>query len=369
MQTLADGLPQVFLAWVFAVGAVVGSFLNVVIARVPNGESIVSPGSRCPRCKKEIRWFDNLPLLSWLILRARCRSCGLPISVRYPLVELLTAVLFVAVIHLYGPTWAGLGYCALSATLVALAYIDLDTWLLPHQMTWPLLALGLASPLWNRDLSFRESWIGAAIGFALFAAIALLGEKVLKRETMGWGDVWLLAGIGGWLGWPALLPVVMLSALQGSVVGLALIAAGKGEPGRAPESTLPAAPGATRPAAPEAALPAAPEAALPAAPAAPEVALPAAPAAPVSEGGAPPPAAPAPNPAAATAPDPGAAAPADALAPTAPEAAAATADEDWVPPKHAVPYGPFLALAAIEYLLVGAVLIDGWTAIVGRLIR
>src|ERR1700738_4490388 len=233
MQDLPRGLPVAFTLWVFAVGAVVGSFLNVVIARVPKGRSIVSPGSRCPRCGSPIAWYDNIPVLSWILLRARCRNCGLPISPRYPLVEVLTGVLAVAVVQRVGPSWTAVGYFAFAATLVALAYIDLDTWLLPHQITWPLLALGLASPLWNRELTWIESFIGAAAGFALFAAIALLGEKLLKKETMGWGDVWLLAAIGAWLGWPALLPVVLLSAVQGSVVGIVLLLLGRGRAERA----------------------------------------------------------------------------------------------------------------------------------------
>jgi leader peptidase (prepilin peptidase)/N-methyltransferase len=315
---LAQGLPVAFAAWVFAVGAVVGSFLNVVIARVPKGQSIVSPGSRCPRCGNAIRWYDNIPVVSWLVLRARCRRCGLPISVRYPLVELLTAVLAVAVVRQAGPTWAAVGYFVFAACLVALAYIDLDTWLLPHQITWPLLALGIISPLWNRELPFRDSAIGAAAGFAVFAAVALFGEKVLRRETMGWGDVWLLGGIGAWLGWPALLPVVLLSAVQGAVVGSLMLALRRG-PESPPPSPLPEAPAPAEAAAPR---PAEPE----------------------------PPA------------------PAEPAAPPPPEAASQGQDEDWVPPRHAVPYGPFLALGALEYLFLGNRLVMAWNHLMFRIL-
>ncbi|HZR08459.1 MAG TPA: prepilin peptidase [Myxococcales bacterium] len=285
MQEIARGLPVAFALWTFAAGAVVGSFLNVVIARVPKGESIVSPGSRCPRCGNPIAWFDNVPIFSWLLLRARCRRCGLSISPRYPMVELLTGVLAVAIFRQQGATWAALGYFAFAATLVALSYIDLDTWLLPHQITWPLLVAGALSPIWNPVLSFLEAGIGAVAGFAAFAAVALFGEKVLKRETMGWGDVWLLAGIGAWLGWPALLPVVLLSAVQGAVVGSLLLAVRR---------------------------------------------------------------------------DRGAAPPAEP-APVSP-------DDDWVPPKHAVPYGPFLALGALEYLFFGERLVSGWNGLMFRLL-
>lgn len=280
MRAVVERAPVAFHLWVFCAGAVLGSFLNVVIARVPRGESVVSPRSRCPRCKTPIAWYDNIPIVSWLALRGRCRSCGLSISVRYPMVELLTAVIAVAIVRRFGATWVSLGLFAFCAALVALAYIDLDTWLLPHRITWPLLGIGLLSPLWNRQLELRSSLAGAAAGYAFFAAIALLGERVLRRETMGWGDVWLLSAIGAWMGWQALLPVVMLSALQGAVVGALLLAAGKD-----PAARLPAQP--------------------------------------------------------------------------------SSPDDDWVPPKHAVPYGPFLSLAALEVLLFG----DGLFAMWGHLLR
>ncbi len=289
MGEIARGMPVAFTIWLFVAGAVVGSFLNVVIARVPHGRSIVSPGSRCPRCGNPIAWYDNIPIVSWLLLRARCRHCKLPISARYLLVELITGVLAIAVFRQEGVTWAALGYFAMAAALLALSYIDLDTWLLPHEITWPLLAVGLASAAWNPALTFAASAIGAAAGFAVFAAIALFGDKVLKRETMGWGDVWLLAAIGAWLGWMALLPVVLLSAVQGSVVGSVLLATRR-EP--APPS--------------------------------------------------PPPPPPVPG-------------------PPAP-------DDEWVPPRHAVPYGPFLALGALEYLFFGDRFVAGWNHFLLRLL-
>jgi leader peptidase (prepilin peptidase)/N-methyltransferase len=297
----------------FVFGAIVGSFLNVVIARVPKGESIVSPGSRCPRCRKPIAWYDNVPIVSWLLLRAKCRNCGLPISARYPLVELLTALLALAVVKRFGFSLPALGFFTFAAALVALAYIDIDTWLLPHQITWPLLGLGLLSPLWNGSPGFPDGAIGAAAGFAVFAAIALVGEKVLKRETMGWGDVWLLAGIGAWLGWRELLPVILLSALQGSVVGIALILVGRDPSAQKdPEPAVP-------PASTNAPAPAEPPAA------------------------------------------------AGTLA-TANSPAMANSDDDWVPPRHAVPYGPFLAIAALEVLLAGPFLQSLWEKLLGKFV-
>jgi leader peptidase (prepilin peptidase)/N-methyltransferase len=291
------------LAGVAAIlGATLGSFLNVVIARVPLGLSVVSPRSRCPRCEAPIAWYDNVPVLSWLVLRARCRSCGAPIAWRYPLVELLGAGAAAASVLRHGATLAAAFELAFVLLLVALAFVDLDTWLLPHALTWPVIALGVAAAALGAGAagSLRASLAGAAAGWAAFAALSVAASRLLRKEALGFGDVWLLAGLGAFLGLPALLPVVLLASLQGSVVGLVLLAAGKGEPG-------PAEPPAPSPAAP-------PGAAAPGEPPAP--------------------------PAAADAPI--------ASAPPAP--AEAPEEPEWIPPRHAVPFGPFLALAALEWL-------------------
>jgi leader peptidase (prepilin peptidase)/N-methyltransferase len=295
--------PWVADAYVLFVGACLGSFLNVVIARLPHGRSLVSPPSSCPRCQARIAWYDNVPVFSWLALRGKCRRCAQPISGRYPVVELLTAILVFAVWRRYGGQWATLSYAAFACALVALTYIDLDTWLLPHEITWPLLALGLLSPLWNRSLPWTDSLIGAAVGFGFFAAIALVGEKLLHKETMGWGDVWLLSAIGAWLGWQALLPVVLLSAVQGSAVGAVLLFLGRG-----PAEKVRAEHEARGSRAKNEA--------------------------PTAEGGG----------------------PASSWYSSHPPAGQPPHDpdeEDWIPPPHAVPFGPFLALAALEVLLAG----------------
>src|SRR5256712_12493861 len=146
MQELARGMPVFVTIWVFVTGTVVGSFLNVVSARVPKRRSIVSPGSRCPHCGNPIAWYDNIPLLSWILLRGRCRRCGLAISVRYPLVELLMGILAVAVLRHTGPSWTALGYFVFVAALGALPYTDPASWRLPHPITLPLLSSGLLSP-------------------------------------------------------------------------------------------------------------------------------------------------------------------------------------------------------------------------------
>ena len=289
------------LGWTVLAGAVVGSFLNVVIARVPAGESIVRPRSRCPACKAFIRWYDNVPVVSWLALRARCRSCGARIPARYPVVEALGAAAAVVAVARQGPSGAAAVEFAFAAALIALAFIDIDTWLLPNAITWPLIAFGLATaPLGVTPAgSLRAAAYGAGLGFAAFAGLSWLAEKVFKKEALGFGDVWLLSGLGAFLGVAALLPVVLLASIQGATLGIVLLALGKGEPGAAAPST----------------------------------------------GG-------------------GGRAPAlrhevgeDADAP-ADRAHVAPPEDDWVPPKHAVPFGPFLVAGALEWLWLGGVLAD-----------
>jgi leader peptidase (prepilin peptidase)/N-methyltransferase len=230
-------------AWVILAGAAVGSFLNVVIARVPEGESVVRPRSRCPSCRKPIAWYDNLPVLSWLALRGRCRACGARISPRYVVVELLGAAAAWLAWSRHGLSAAAAVELAFVAALLALAAIDLDRWELPYELTRPLVVLGLAGSALSLTAArgFLPSLLGAAIGFAAFWAVRKLGFLLARREAMGVGDLWLLAGLGAYLGAAPLLPVVMLASIQGSVVGLALTALGKAQPG--PDPTRPPAEG------------------------------------------------------------------------------------------------------------------------------
>ncbi len=291
MDELLAPVPRAWVAgWVTLVGATVGSFLNVVIARLPAGESVVHPRSRCPRCRKPIAWYDNLPVVSWLVLRGRCRGCALPISWRYPVVEALGGGLGWLAFHRHGFTAAALAEFAFTALLLALAAIDLDTWLLPNALTWPLIALGLGGAALGLTAapSLASAAWGAGLGFGAFWLVAFLGEKALKKEALGFGDVWLLAGLGGWLGALALLPVVLLASTQGAVIGILLILLGRSQPG--PEA------GSTNP-----------------------------------------PGAPSPQPS----PPPGGG------------AGEVPLEDDWVPPKHAVPFGPFLVAGALEWLWFG----------------
>jgi leader peptidase (prepilin peptidase) / N-methyltransferase len=226
-------------AFLFVLGLLVGSFLNVVIARVPAGESIVRPGSRCPRCSHALAWFENIPLLSWLVLGARCRACRAPISARYPAVELLTGCLFLACWWRFGLTWSLLRGLLLVGFLVPLTFIDLEHWLLPFELTLSGLAAGIlsASPLGASAL--RDAALGAAAGFLLFWALEVLVRWVLRKEGLGAGDKWLVALLGGFLGWQPLFGLVLLSNVQGAVVGSALLLF-RGRAGPAPAPVTPA---------------------------------------------------------------------------------------------------------------------------------
>lgn len=210
-------------------GLIIGSFLNVVIWRVPRGESIVSPPSACPQCGHEIRAYDNIPVVSWLVLRGKCRDCGHPISARYPLVELGTGLLFAAMAWRFGLSWELPAYLYFAAIAVALALIDLDTRRLPNVITLPSYAVAGALLLLPAVLdgswdAYLRAWLG---GLALFAFYFLLA--FIYPAGMGFGDVKLAGVIGlylGWLGWGSVLVGAFLGFLLGAVVGVALIVFG-----------------------------------------------------------------------------------------------------------------------------------------------
>ncbi|QDE70668.1 prepilin peptidase [Myxococcus xanthus] len=212
-----------FAVFLFVLGLCVGSFLNVVIARVPLDQSIVRPRSRCPRCGHVLAWYENIPLLSWLALRARCRGCGAPISVRYPLVELLTGLLFFACLRRFGWTYELVPALVLVSLLVPLAFIDLDHWILPLSMTVSGMLAGIALALPLGMDAFRDSLIGAVVGFLSFRAMEYVGWKVFQREALGAGDKYLVAMLGAFLSWRALLGVLLFASMQGAVVGILML--------------------------------------------------------------------------------------------------------------------------------------------------
>ncbi|GHG64512.1 A24 family peptidase [Comamonas sp. JC664] len=213
-----------FAAWLFVTGLVVGSFLNVVIARVPEGLSIVRPRSRCPKCGHVIAWYENIPVVSWLALRARCSGCGTPISARYPMVEILTGLLYFACLRRFGWTYELVPALVLVTLLVPLTFIDLDHWILPFSLTLPGIAAGvlLAIPLGTDALLAAAT--GAVGGFLAFRLMEYVGWKVFKKEALGAGDKYLVAMLGAFLSWRALLGILFLASLQGAVVGSLMLA-------------------------------------------------------------------------------------------------------------------------------------------------
>jgi leader peptidase (prepilin peptidase)/N-methyltransferase len=217
----------VFLLWFFLLGAAIGSFLNVCILRLPQGESLVRPGSHCPRCKTPIRFFDNIPLLSYLILRGRCRNCQGPISPRYFLVEMLTALLSVAIVRNFGPSLEAAVYFVFFCALLVIIFIDLDTFTIPDLITLPGMVVGLAASFVLPSMGVVKSLAGLAAGGGVLFAVAVGYQILRKREGIGGGDIKLLAMIGSFVGIPGVIFTLFASSLVGAVVGLLLMARDK----------------------------------------------------------------------------------------------------------------------------------------------
>ncbi|HEY5632332.1 MAG TPA: A24 family peptidase [Burkholderiaceae bacterium] len=226
-------------------GLVIGSFLNVVIARLPQmmenewqdqanelrGEplaererfNLVTPRSRCPSCGHAIGALENIPLVSWVVLRGRCSACGSAISPRYPVVELMSGVLCALAAWRYGASVQGVAAMVLTFFLITLAFIDLDTQLLPDSMTMPLLWLGLALNLWGVFAPLDSAVIGAIAGYLLLWSVYWLFKLVTGKEGMGYGDFKLLAALGAWFGWQLLPSIILLASVVGAAVGVSLI--------------------------------------------------------------------------------------------------------------------------------------------------
>jgi len=210
-----------------AIGLCIGSFLNVVIYRVPIGQSIVTPPSRCRKCGYQLQWYDNIPVLSWLFLRGRCRKCGVGVSMQYPIVELITGALFVLVIWMTPPGPLLATRLILVCILIALFGIDLEHQILPNVITLPGIAIGvllslIAPPGW------KDALVGVLLGGGVLYAIAGAYYLWRREEGMGMGDVKMLAMIGAFLGWKAVLVTLVLSSFAGAIIGVALMAAQRG---------------------------------------------------------------------------------------------------------------------------------------------
>ncbi len=204
-----------------AFGLVIGSFVNVVVARIPHGRSIVRPGSSCPSCQAPIRWYDNLPLLSFLLLGGKCRHCRAKISIRYPVVELLTAVLFMAATHVTGWGWhLFIRDWPLMAALVTITFIDLDHRIIPDVISLPGIILGLATTPLDTRMDWQLSIMGAVLGFGVFYLFAWLYERSTGRAGLGGGDVKLLAMLGAFLGPSGVFCSIFISSIFGSLVGI-----------------------------------------------------------------------------------------------------------------------------------------------------
>jgi len=218
----------ILILYAFILGAVVGSFLNVVIHRVPRRLSIVRPGSACPSCSTPIAWYDNLPIVSWVILRGRCRSCRTPISIRYPLVETAAGLLAAGGVVLYGTHPVTIEVVVFAWVSLALALIDLEHQILPDVMTYPAIAFGLVFSYLGGFTFLADAVAGALVGAVLPTAVILLYRWLRGVDGMGWGDVKYLTAIGAVVGLHGCLMVLVVAAVLGAAVGGVLIVTGRG---------------------------------------------------------------------------------------------------------------------------------------------
>jgi len=209
-------------------GAAVGSFLNVLICRIPEGKSIVYPSSHCPQCAHPIRFYDNIPLISYLVLRGRCRDCHEKISLRYPLVEALTALISFLLFWKFGLSMKYFCSFVFTAALIVITFIDLDLQIIPDVITLPGIPLFFLAAVFFMDVKVMDALLGILIGGGCLFAIAFVYELITKREGMGGGDIKLLAMMGAFLGWKSLFFILFVSSLLGALVGIsAMIVKGK----------------------------------------------------------------------------------------------------------------------------------------------
>jgi leader peptidase (prepilin peptidase)/N-methyltransferase len=204
-------------------GAVVGSFLNVCIYRIPAGSSIATPSSHCPQCKNPIRFYDNIPILSYLFLRGRCRACKEKIPIIYPAVETLTALISLSLFLKYGPSLQYLITFLFSSALIVITFIDLEHQIIPDVISLPGIPLFAIAAVLVMDITVLESLIGVLIGGGALFAIAFGYEFITKREGMGGGDIKLLAMIGGFFGWKSLIFILLVSSFVGAIIGISVI--------------------------------------------------------------------------------------------------------------------------------------------------
>jgi leader peptidase (prepilin peptidase) / N-methyltransferase len=247
MLDLLRSEPLAFAVFFTVIGLLVGSFLNVVIGRLPKAlfaywqaceeqspedlkpvphwlPSLWRPASSCPKCGHRIRWYENIPIISWIFLRARCSACATPISVRYPLIEAAGALAALAAALTFGPNGKALAAMVFLWVLITLTMIDLDTLQLPDVLTLPLMWLGLLLNISQLFVPLADAVTGAAAGYLSLWAVYWLFRLIARKEGMGYGDFKLLAALGAWMGWQMLPVIILLSSVVGAAVGIAMIA-------------------------------------------------------------------------------------------------------------------------------------------------
>lgn len=237
MNEMSPELYTYFTLLVFLGGGCLGSFLNVCIYRIPLEQSVVRPGSHCPKCRHPIAWYDNIPVLSYVVLRGKCRHCQTRISPRYALVETLTAVLFLGIWVKYG--WSPLTpvYLLVTFGLILATFVDFDHFIIPDRVSIGGMLLGLICSAAVPELhgsvrvldSVVSSVIGLVVGGGVLWLVAVVGKMAFRKDAMGFGDVKLLGAIGAFMGWEGVLFTIMLSSLAGSAVGLLFIATSRHE--------------------------------------------------------------------------------------------------------------------------------------------
>jgi len=204
----------------FLVGLVVGSFLNVCIHRIPRGESVASPPSHCPYCGKELSWYDNIPVLSYILLRGRCRYCGRAIPFRYPLVEVLSALLTLAVVVRFGVSVSSIYYAVLLWVLILISFIDIATFSVPVKLCYFTMLGGLAFSFLVPEVSVVDSVLGASLGAGIVLFIIETYAVITGKEGMGYGDANIMAVVGAFVGWRKVLLVMFFASVTGAVVGV-----------------------------------------------------------------------------------------------------------------------------------------------------
>ncbi|MCK4535437.1 MAG: prepilin peptidase, partial [Desulfuromonadales bacterium] len=207
----------------FVLGSIIGSFLNVCIYRIPAGESIIKPRSRCPKCLEPIHWYHNIPIVSWLLLRGRCAYCASPVSIRYLLVEALTGVLFALFLYRFAFHPVTLVFWLLCAALVVISFIDLDHQIIPDVISLPGIPVGFLCSFAVPWVTWQSSLLGILAGGGSLLLLALGYELLMKKEGMGLGDVKLLAMLGAFLGLRAVFPVIFIGSVLGTIVGVPLM--------------------------------------------------------------------------------------------------------------------------------------------------